>query len=313
MSKQQKPNGTWAFDGQKSADVPSATGMALLPYLAAGCSHKPGTSNSAYNKTVMQGLKALIASQNTDGSFNRSGDQYSHAIATLALVEAYGLTQDRALLHVSAQKAIDRLQQSQATDGSWGYSPHSAGDTSITGWQIQAIYAAKLTKVLKVDQKVLDKANAFLDTVAEGKAKEKYGYRSPTGTPNMTAVGLLARVQSGAWTPENPGYVEGVKYLLANAVPQKELRDSYFVYYATQVLFRHGGEAWAKQWNPQVRDLLVSTQQTNDTGGLAGSWDRDQAIIGTNCGRLGTTALALLSLEVYYRYPQSEKPIEPAK
>ena len=84
------------------------------------------------------------------------------------------------------------------------------------------------------------------------------------------------------------------------------------------MLFRHGGEAWAKQWNPQVRDMLASTQQTNDTGGLAGSWDRDQALIGTNCGRLGTTALALLSLEVYYRYSQSEepaavKPAEPAK
>ncbi|MDB5309628.1 MAG: hypothetical protein JWO38_3830, partial [Gemmataceae bacterium] len=33
-----------------------------------------------------------------------------------------------------------------------------------------------------------------------------------------------------------------------------------------------------------------------------GSWDPDGATIGGTCGRVGSTALSLLTLEVYYRH-----------
>ena len=33
-----------------------------------------------------------------------------------------------------------------------------------------------------------------------------------------------------------------------------------------------------------------------------GSWPKDTGFIGSQCGKLGTTALACLTLEVYYRH-----------
>ena len=65
----------------------------------------------------------------------------------------------------------------------------------------------------------------------------------------------------------------------------------------------HEGDAWFKEWNPQMRDMLVKMQVPRDKpDAIKGSWDKDQGMIGPHCGRLGTTCLALLTLEVYYRH-----------
>ena len=87
--------------------------------------------------------------------------------------------------------------------------------------------------------------------------------------------------------------------------------NMYYFYYATQVVHFFDGPEW-KEWNegPKdekgvrqggMRDWLVMTQNRADAN-LAGSWAPDPSSIGRSCGRLGTTALALLTLEVYYRH-----------
>ena len=71
------------------------------------------------------------------------------------------------------------------------------------------------------------------------------------------------------------------------------------------------GEDW-KNWNegPKgpdgtrkggMRDWLVSNQNRKD-GAKLGSWDPEGGYFGSSCGRLGTTAVSLLTLEVYYRH-----------
>ena len=75
----------------------------------------------------------------------------------------------------------------------------------------------------------------------------------------------------------------------------------YYYYYATQVIHFYEGPDWHKFWNPKMRDLLVELQRKGDAS-INGSWDKDGGFIGQQCGRLGTTALALLTLEVYYRH-----------
>ncbi|MGE0760163.1 MAG: hypothetical protein AB7O38_24335, partial [Pirellulaceae bacterium] len=69
-------------------------------------------------------------------------------------------------------------------------------------------------------------------------------------------------------------------------------------YYATLALFHRQGEAW-QTWNAQLQRELVPRQHRE--GPLAGSWDtRD--VWGGYGGRIYTTAMAALCLEVYYRY-----------
>ena len=98
----------------------------------------------------------------------------------------------------------------------------------------------------------------------------------------------------------------GAGYLLNN-LPEfgtntKPKRDTYYWYYATQVMFHMGGEYW-EQWNQRLRPLLVDTQVKN--GPLAGSWDPQRPVPdrwASQAGRLYVTTMNLLSLEVYYRH-----------
>jgi hypothetical protein len=53
-------------------------------------------------------------------------------------------------------------------------------------------------------------------------------------------------------------------------------------------------------------DWLISIQNRTRTD--RGSWSCDSGHIGRDCGRLGTTCVCLLTLEVYYRYtPESNE------
>jgi len=74
----------------------------------------------------------------------------------------------------------------------------------------------------------------------------------------------------------------------------------YYNYYATMVLHHRRGQFW-KTWNPKMRDYLIE-QQVLD-GHEAGSWHfDDQAGAGKQGGRLYSTAMAAMTLEVYYRF-----------
>ena len=332
------PGGYWEFDAKdpklKSKDWATATGLALLPYLAAGQTHRSG---GKYTKNLSDGLTFLKNDLNVStGRFAHGSPQYmyGHAISTMALCEAYGMTKDRGLLQ-HAQVAINYIVKAQGADGSWGYQAGTTGDTSIVGWQIQALRAAQLTKDITVPDATMKKAVEFLNKVSSGSLKSVYGYATPNGRPGtaLTAVGLLCRYYADGWGPNNAGMAEGSIGLFgapkANATGTVTKTDRtrapktadqvkqnsgtpemYYYYYATQVVHFFGGDEW-KEWNegPKdaagkrlggMRDWLVHTQSKN--GVETGSWNPDPGTIGSHCGRLGSTCLCLLTLEVYYRH-----------
>jgi hypothetical protein len=305
LARQQKKDGSWQYDN--GGDKAAATGMGLLPFLAAGQTHKapPGKDNM-YKETVTAALAALLKMQKSDGSF--SGNTYANAIAAVALCEAFGMTGDKAQLLKPCQAAVDLIQKGQGANGSWGYKYGDEGDTSIVGWQVQALHSAKMCKELKVDPKVMEKAMKFLDSVASKPKGSSvactFGYRNPGATPTLSAVGLLCRYYLNGWGPNSPGLRDGADYLLKSHTPDdKAPFDMYYYYYATQVLHYREGEEWAKAWNPKMRDMLIAKQEKDaKKTATFGSWEKDPTWIGDSCGRLGTTAMALLTLEVYYRH-----------
>jgi hypothetical protein len=63
-------------------------------------------------------------------------------------------------------------------------------------------------------------------------------------------------------------------------------------------MYQYGGEPW-NRWNTAMRDVLVRIQRRG--GELAGSWDPDGPW-GSVGGRVYSTALSLMCLEVYYRF-----------
>jgi hypothetical protein len=315
LARQQRPDGSWVFDGEDKQHVIASTGMAVLPFLAAGFTHK---NDSIYKRVVASALNFLT--KNCPSGANAgmmSTNMYAQAIGTLALCEAYGMTKDRGLLLASAQAAINYIVRAQGPNGSWGYSAGAAGDTSIVGWQIQALQAARLSKDIVVPDATIKKAIAFLDLAAAGSRKSAYGYNNNTGaTPgtSLTAVGLLCRYYIDKWGPDHPGLADGVQGLMKRSPGVGAARptlDMYYYYYATQVVHFFEGDDW-KNWNEGskqadgtrkggMRDWLIELQ-SKKPGANHGSWEPDTGFIGRSCGRLGTTALSILTLEVYYRH-----------
>jgi len=222
---------------------------------------------------------------------------YGEAIATMAVCEAYGMTQDVSLKK-PAQLGLDYLVKGQHAAGGFRYRPKEPGDTSVTGWCLQALKSGYLAG-LSVPREAMTKVGSYLDSVKtqDGAA---YGYTGPGASLNMTAVGLLCRQYLG-WGPKNPALVAGVESLKKN-LPTKGKTETYYVYYASQVMHFFGGDDWLKVWNPKMRDLLIDTQDNSPTPATRGSWPADRSVTGREGGRHTATCLSLLTLEVYYRH-----------
>jgi hypothetical protein len=158
---------------------------------------------------------------------------------------------------------------------------------------------------LDVPPETLEIAGHFLDSVSsEGNAAYAY-QRGRQPTPIMTAEALLCRIYLG-WRKDEPGLAAGVSWLVSEYPPSRRNANIYYWYYATQTLHHYGGPQW-NAWNQQMRDVLVNTQEKS--GRNAGSWDP----IGPHTppgGRLYFTALAVCTLEVYYRHLPVFKQLE---
>jgi hypothetical protein len=296
LARKQLKDGSWEFDGS-SKDKIASTALAILPFLAAGETHKYGTK---YKETVRKGLEWLTSRLGSGGAFDGTNSMYAHAIATVALCEATSMTKDP-FMKAKATMAVGYIVAAQGRNGSWGYTgpAPSEGDTSIVGWQIQALASAKMAEIKFDADKVYKSANKFLESVSTDSGS-KYGYREKGASQTLTPVGLLSRYYMKEMSPRHPAYGRGVDFL-KQSPPRKEYFDMYYYYYATQVVHFYEGADWHKIWNPKMRDLLVELQRKGDEA-ISGSWDKDQGFIGSSCGRLGTTCLALLTLEVYYRH-----------
>jgi hypothetical protein len=297
LQRTQKPNGGWSLDGTANDDV-AATGLALLPFLAAGQTHKPmrGEKESPFARTVEHGLTFLKGRQRSNGGFN-TPRMYGDAIAAMALCEAYGMTQDVSLKK-PAQMSLDYLVKAQHPIGGFRYRPGEPGDTSVTGWCLQALKSGYLAG-LSVPRDTMTKVGNFLDTV-QSQNGAAYGYTDNNEKLSMTAVGLLCRQYLG-WGPKNPNLIAGVERLKKN-LPGKGRSDIYYLYYASQVMHFYGGDDWLKVWNPKMRDLLIETQDNAGRPATVGSWPAEPTLTGSSGGRHTVTCLSLLTLEVYYRH-----------
>lgn len=325
LARQQLGDGSWSLQsipGEPVTQVSdtAATALAVLAFQGAGYNHR----EHRYADVVRGGIEYLLRGQKADGDLYQPMDEqsnqacwlYSHALASLALSEAYGMTQDPSLAE-PAQRALSFiLAAQQAERGGWRYTPQVGSDTSVTGWMMMALKSGELAG-LTVPERAYANIRDWLDK-AQASTREPHLYRYNPFAPNtpqqmhgrapsktMTAVGLLMRLYLG-WRRDNPNMIHGAEYLADNlpalgtqASPQ---RDTYYWYYATQVMFHMGGKYW-QAWNEQLHPLLVDTQAKQ--GPLAGSWDPRGAIPdrwGPQAGRLYVTTLNILSLEIYYRH-----------
>jgi hypothetical protein len=312
--RHQRSDGAWSLnfqaqcqgsgclgDASMESDT-GATGLALLPLLGAGHIH---TQKSRFQANVRKGLEWLVDHQQATGDLLVGGAPmaylYSHAIATMALCEAYGISGDPSLRR-PAERALRFIVQAQSGEtGGWRYQPGQPGDTSVFGWNMFALRSARLAGI-GIPKNVLKGCKYYLDSAAGDNSKVTYSYMPGRPvTPVMTAEALLSRQYMG-WPRDYPPLVKGAKHIAVD-LEQSDERNIYYWYYATQLLHNMQNDDW-QRWNVRVRDGLVAMQVKGD-GCDRGSWDPawpQPDRWGRSGGRLFLTSLSILTLEVYYRY-----------
>ena len=153
---------------------------------------------------------------------------------------------------------------------------------------------------LNINPRTYKRAEKFLDTVSTS-GGAFYGYMNPPkGEPAdaRTAVGLLCRMYMG-WDKSAPGIVDGMGAISEEGPSTGNGANMYYNYYATQAMKHLGGRQWP-EWNGKMREFLVKSQSKD--GNAAGSWHFGNGHASGKGGRLYTTSLACMTLEVYYRY-----------
>ena len=117
----------------------------------------------------------------------------------------------------------------------------------------------------------------------------------------LPAAAAVIRIFWGQ--PNNhPGILGPANFILQEGLPGRTEKPMYYGwYYATLLMFQKGGEHW-KKWNAAMQPYLLSKQRKGDPRQMGGSWDiegRNPIRVG---GRVLSTSLCVLSLEIYYRY-----------
>lgn len=374
LCRHQNPDGSWGAHSLKHSCDPDKpcydpkevypdnyqeglTAMALLAFLGAGYSHDSqldivDTVRGKRHKVgdvVKSGLKWLMERQDEAGFFSKDrAFMYNEALATMALAEAYGLT-NNGYWKKPAQKAVNFLVKAQrpnpAAAGLWGWrydsrmaieerfpggSMDEAGkkelfdsDISVTGWVVMALKSAKLSG-LSVDENAMQGAMNFCQWVTandglvgyndpknagltvQGRGDDKFDYHPAT----MSALGMCTRIFV-QHDPNDP-FLEAASQRIVKDLPQidKDRRkiDYYYWYYASLALNQFDGpdspRKSSKYWNPWNKamvDCVTGLQDQSAKSCNHGGWLTMDRWAYTG-GAVYTTAINVLTLEVYYRY-----------
>lgn len=287
------------------------TGLALLAMGGAGHTHLAGP----YRDSVTSGLQFLLNTQEPTGAITGDATLYAktycHSMATFALAEAMAVSRDERL-RPAVESAVGYLVRSQSrADGGWRYQPGDRGDMSQMGWVVMALRSAEIAGVA-IPPATWSGCERFIDGVRAGPDGGLASYQPrgrPTGT--MTAEAMYCRQILGVAPRADRARAEAVAMLLDDLPGSRQSPSSpggkpnlYYWYYATLALHHHSREgaeardAW-RDWNEALRRTLLPRQVAD--GPQGGSWGAD-TVWGGYGGRVYSTALAAMCLEVYYRY-----------
>jgi hypothetical protein len=312
LKKNQQSDGSW----QKAK--PSMTSLALLTYMA----HGETPESEEFGETVQNAIKYLVKNG------KKAPPRYQCEIVAYAMCEAYGLTKIPAVKEV-AEYNLNRVIKGQNPTGGWDYGlkgTETRNDTSVDGWAIQALKAAKMAGMHHPD---LKKAwSMAIKGIQSNSNRETgfVGYTSPGGgNPGLTGAGVLAlQFLGAAKTPEckkGIQYLKGLGYIVWDGDKKTWMGSSpvYYWYYITQAIFQEDAERggqWWKAWNNEMQKNLVKHQirekdvyEFNGESKEIGHWLSPSPDEHGN-GPVQYTTMCTLMLEVYYRYLPTFKPPE---
>jgi squalene cyclase len=274
LARSQQQNGSWGGCNGRNA-------LAIMALMVNGTT--PG--HGKYGARVATGIDFLINSQHENGYLvvGSSGNMYQHALATLCLAEAHGMTHNLAIREALI-KAVDLIVKAQAPSGGWRYKPvPEDADLSVTVMQIMALRACVETGVF-VPKETVDLGIKFVKNVWNSKTSS-FGYSTrDDGNFNRAAAGTVSLQSCNLHS--DPIVPHAVAYMMKNVSysSASESKFWYGHYYASVALYHYGGTAW-KSYYPKICAKVMKDWE-------AGGHYRDAL----------DTAWAILVLGVPYRY-----------
>ncbi len=309
--------------GIEEFDV-GVSALASLAFLGAGQLHAAkqrrghprqaaGSLERPYRDVAERSLSYLLAAQEPDGSYGppTAHQMYNHSLATLALAEAFVLTQ-KPIYRDSVRRAVELTTTSQRRGGGWDYSaaPSDRNDLSVTGWQAMALAAAERAGI-RVPSETMERLRSYLSTSF---TRDGIGIYSDRGADagrrgiNMVAVGMLSTLLTGNSMDQR---LNAGRDRLLRRPPdwsqtsrwESTYQSYYYWYTASLALFLYCAESQPKKWaawNHALQRELLPHQDLD--GHVFGSWKPERSWVGVTGGRVCSTALCVLTLETYYRY-----------
>ena len=292
LARHQTPKGNWSLQhesmckdgvcsgsGSVRADA-AATALGLLPFLAAGQTHK---SKGPYQGVISKAIGWLIKQQKPTGDLSGNADQpmYSHGLATIAMCEIYGMSKDE-FVRGAAMKALRFIEQAQnQSSGGWRYFPGDTGDTSAVGWQVMALKSPDGPSAGEYDG-TGERPPVPQDVAPRGSTTGC----SPTSLtripPHRPPPLACCAISIWAWaaTIRRWWKAGNTCWRTCPAAPPNG-RNTYYFYYATLVMHNIMGPEW-DTWNRNMRGLLIATQDQD--GCATGSWDPEKPTVDTWVG-----------------------------
>ena len=314
LQKAQREDGSW---GERNRGA--MTGLALLCFLGHGEYGQSPKFGLTVNRAVEWILQNGTANESRlsmtrDGWGAGNAGVYEHGIGTYALGEYFTMTRivgqpDERVLELF-RGAVRHIVDGQGPDGGWMYSfDKTQSDTSVSGWQVQALKAAHLSglNIPGVDT-ALDRAMINFQRVQTDKGA--YGYRKAENRWSLTGVGVLCELfWRGTRDKEMRRGVEFIMDGLGDSPLQYQhaKADLYAWYYHTQAVLMFGGGSWSK-WEGLFSKELVKSQSPDGswpvmTNAAHGNFQTESSITGATY----RTAFCVLMLESYYRYLPSNR------
>jgi prenyltransferase beta subunit len=285
----ERQNSDGSFSDGAYAHNTAITAYAMLAFMSQG--HLP--NQGQYGPEVAKAARFLVASQRENDGYlvgARGGNMYCHAMATLALAELYGQTNDDALKE-PVKKAADLIIRSQSANGGWRYEPRPTGaDISVTIMQVMALRASK-NAGMHVPDVTLKKAIDYIKSCYRPSVGG-FTYMPSSGAPGFarTAAGLCVLFLSGSY--EAKEIPKGIEYLKSQFNTSQHF--DYGHYYAAHAMHQVGGKEWEDWYGRLVQYFVTSGSQHAD-----GSWSTTNR---REVGPVYQTSIAVIVLSVPAHY-----------
>jgi hypothetical protein len=278
-------------------------------------------------RAVSEGLSWLARAQSFDGRWDAdrheagiersidgrdrrgAGSRSDHGVTGLALLAFLGAgNTHRAGVHAdTVSRGITFLIERQAANGSL------AGDAEFFATLYchgMATIALAETVAMTGDEALREPLRRAISYTLSMQNRSTGGWRYAAGDTGDTSqlgwqvmalrssrLACLCRMLLGM-DPDDPAAAEAMEFL-AQSPPDASQPDAYSWYYATLASFHVGGLQW-ERWNSRMQAAVLGLQR-QEAGPHRGSWDPDP-VWGGHGGRVYSTSLSVMTLEVYYRY-----------